>query len=173
MADKDPNLPQSADPELQANLVRLLRVQGPLGELNVLDVIIPTVTMGQVVPLDVQVRQPRFRSTDVFSVGFLQGAAIDTIHADTGQLAAGDYDIQLYISPNSSTDSIWRVEHRNAANNATLAQWGTTSPINASQNLQQTLAYELGDNERLRILNGTTIPPGAFTTAWIFARRRT
>lgn len=173
MAERDPNLPQSADPELQADLVRLLRVQGPLGMLNVLDVVIPTVSMGQVVPLNVQVRQPSFRSTDVFSAGVQTAAAANFVHADTGALAQGIYDVFYYISINATNSPEWQVQHRDAANAANLAVWSRLRRRDVGGPLEQTFGYEFGTDERLRILQTTNFDPGVRSNAVIFARRRT
>lgn len=173
MAERDPNLPQSADPELQADLVRLLQVQGPLGILNVLDVVLPVVMMGQVVPLDVQVRQPSFRSTDVFSAGRFIAPPADQVFADTGSLAAGIYDVQYqYSALNSGTGESLVFQHRNAANDADLMQVVYMVGGGNINSLVVSIGYEIGSNERLRIkLNGA----GSAGSAWsgiIFARRR-
>lgn len=177
MAERDPNLPQSADPELQADLVRLLQIQGPLGLLNVLDVVIPTVSMGQVVPLDVEVRTPVFRSTDIFSNGILLAPVANTVLADTGALADGNYDVQLAMQSNSAltNDESFRVEHRNAANAANLAVWDYLVLNGASAAYFYaglTFAYQLASNERLRIINPKATTAGRSQVATIFARRR-
>lgn len=177
MAERDPNLPQSTDPELQADLVRLLQVQGPLGLLNVLDVVIPTVSMGQVVPLDVDTRRPAFRSTDVFSNGLVVGGAAGAILADTGQLASGTYDVNLVMSSNDAggpQQSI-DIQHRNAANAANLAVWANLvdAPLNATLSLNYSFGYELGTNERLRAIQNLAAGATRVLVCVIFARRRT
>lgn len=173
MAEPDPNTPQVVDPERVVNLTRLLQIRGPLGVLNVLDTIVPVVNMGDVVTRTVTVLQPAFRSTDVFSEGVRVAAPANTVHADTGALAEGTYDLQLYISPNQSDNVHWEVQHRNAANTANLAIWPVLAPAATGTGLLQELAYVLAINERLRILNIGGFSAGIQSAAFIFARRRT
>lgn len=176
MAERDPSLPQSADPELQANLTRLLQIQGPLGILNVLDVVVPVVNMGQVVPLDVDVRSPAFRSTDIFANGPQTAQPINTILADTGQLQAGVYDVQLTIQCNTNNvASFISVEHRNAANAANLAIWtylAMGDNIEAKTIGPFTFGYEIGVNERLRMIQDFGNAANDVANGIIFARRR-
>lgn len=47
MAESNPDFPQVNDPEIAANLIRRLAIVGPLGRLNVLDVVIPTVSLAE------------------------------------------------------------------------------------------------------------------------------
>lgn len=172
MAVEDPNTPQVVNPERVVDLTRLLQIRGPLGVLNVLDTIVPTVSMGDVVTRNVTVLQPSFRSTDVFTEQLLVNAPANTVHADTGALSAGVYDIQLHISANTTNALAWRIEHRNAANTADLALWQVLAFATVTPVLQQGLSYEFGVNERLRIVNASVIGAGVATVAWIFARLR-
>lgn len=172
MADPDPNTPQVIDPERVVDLTRLLQIRGPLGVLNVLDTIVPVVNMGDVVTRTVTVLQPAFRSTDVFSAGEQNGAPLNTVHADTGALPEGTYDIFLDVSP-VITDSLrWKIQHRNADNTANLAEWSHLVVSGSGAPYQQGLGYEVSINERLRILNGGALLVGVFSLATIFARRR-
>lgn len=177
MAEPDPNTPQVVDPERVVDLTRLLQIRGPLGVLNVLDTIVPVVNMGDVVARSVEVRQPAFRSTDIFSAGVLQAPPVGTVLADTGALAEGIYDIRLIMTTNSAgtfTDTI-QVQHRNAANTANLAAWDFVVVIATSDNAQyrqQEFAYELGLNERLRIINVKVGQAAKIFACTIFARRR-
>lgn len=173
MAEEDPNTPQAVDPETATNLVRLLQIRGPLGVLNVLDTIIPVVNMGDVVARTVAVLQPSFRSTDVFSAGKQVGAPAATVHADTGPLAEGIYDVLLQIPETTNTSIVWDVEHRDAANAANLAVWSTIISGTTGGRFKQRFAYEFAANERLRILNEGGVAAGVTSVAFIFARRRT
>jgi len=173
MGVRDPTVPQSDDPDLAADLIRLLRIVGPLGRLSVADVVIPVVSMGDVATRTITVLQPAFRSTDLFSAGLLVAAAVDTVHADTGPLAEGTYDVVIHISPQATTNMFWRVVHRDAADAATLMEYRPAAPAGASGSMVQTFGYELALNERLRITNTTAFAAGEGSSAWIFLRRRT
>lgn len=171
MAEVNPNEPQVRDPELEADLVRALSIVGPLGVLRVADIVIPVISMGNVVQQTVEVRSPVFRSSDVFSIGLQTAAPANTIHADTGALAAGEYDIHLYTAPADTEAHVWQVEHRNATNTANLAIWEWINTT-GGQGLIQTLGYTFALNERLRIQNTTVFGVGVSSVSTIFARRR-
>lgn len=173
MAQLDAQTPQVNDPELEADLTRLLTIVGQLGRLNVADIVLPTVSLGSVVTQTVRVEQPAFRSSDVFTEQIQIAAPANTVHADTGQLAAGAYDIDLYISGNTNDALAWLIQHRDAANAANVVLWQAIAMVAETPVLRQTFAYEFALNERLRILNASVITAGISTLAWIFARRRT
>lgn len=173
MANPDPNTPQVVDPELVVDLGRLLQIRGPLGVLNVLDTIVPVVNMGDVVTRTVTVLQPAFRSTDVFSAGVQTAAAAGTIHANTGPLAAGTYDIHLQVPQTLSTSHVWDVRHRNAADNANMAIWSTIVLEGAGGAFTQTFGYEFALNESMTIVNISAFAVGEGSVAFLFARRRT
>lgn len=171
MADLDPTIPQVVDPERTVDLTRLLQIRGPLGVLNVLDTIVPVVNMGDVVARTVDINPPSFTSTDVFSAGDQTFAPPGTVHADTGALAEGVYDVQLSMPSTINSAMIWRIQHRNAANTADLAVWSTL--IHAVTGVfSQTLGYTFALNERLRIVNNSVFTAGEVSMAFIFARRR-
>jgi len=177
MADPDPNTPQVVDPERVVDLTRLLQIRGPLGVLNVLDTIVPVVNMGDVVARSITVNQPAFRSTDIFSAGVLLAPAVGTVLADTLALPEGTYDVQLQMSSNSANtfSDAFEVQHRNAADNANLATWSfliATAPDRTTGYAQQAFAYELGINERLRIINTLIGEAGRAFACTIFARIR-
>lgn len=173
MAELNPLEPRVNDPELEADLIRLLSITGPLGTIRVADIVIPTVSLGDVVTRTVRVEQPAFRSTDVFSAGVQTAAPANFIHADTGPLAAGAYDVHLQIPHTLATSHVWQMGHRNATNTANLAFWSTLLVTGAGGGFTQTFAYELGLNERLTILSPSAFDPGEGSVAFIFARRRT
>jgi len=179
MAERDPTVPQSDDPDLQADVVRLLRIVGPLGRFNVADVIVPVFQMGTVTPLDVEVLQPIFRSTEVFSGGVIIAPAAGAVLADTTALAAGDYDVRLVLTSNdtqSFASSRYVVEHRNAANAANLAVWNylvTSGDAANSFKYESSFGYQVAANERLRVIAGPSSEALRAYSCVIFARRRT
>ena len=176
MAELDPNTPQVVDTERTVDLTRLLQIRGPLGVLNVLDTIVPVVNMGDVVTRAIDIRQPSFRTTDIFGGGFFSGAAVDTVLADTGALAEGDYDVIISMTSRSSAAvQHFNVEIRNAANTANLAVWSQAMRTVSADAISLTLslALELSADERVRILQRVANVAGESSTAVIFARRRT
>ena len=172
MGEIDPTKPQVNDPEVEAELIRVLSIVGPLGKLDVIPAVLPIISMGNVVQQTVEVRSPNFRSTDIFSAGIVTGGAAGTVHADTTALQAGTYDMIYVISPTATTGPEWQVQHRNAANAANLAQVRHITVPGATAPIIMTLAYEFALNERLRILNGLVMAGGEVSNATIFARRR-
>ena len=167
MAELEPRTPQSIDPDLQANLVRLLQIKGPLGILNVPDVIVPVVIMGEIAPRDVITRQPRFDVADWFSAGITLSPAANSILADTGQLPAGVYDVIISIGSNTGAAAEqWAVQHRDAANAANLGiiEHIQLAEGNAQQPLYMAFSHSFVSNERLRILNTSAIVGSVIAT---------
>ena len=178
MAELDPNLALVNDPELEANLIRALSIVGRVGKLRVVDIVIPTISLGDVVQPTVEVRTPSFRSSDVFSNGALLAPAGGTILADTGALAAGIFDVEMYFTTNDDTQisNMFRTEHRNAANAANLALWDRIAAFGlagvGSGHFVQKFAYEVALNERLRVSLTNAAGAGRSWLATIFARLR-
>lgn len=178
MGVRDPTVPQSDDAELAADLIRLLRIIGPLGRLSVADVVVPVVNMGDVVTRTITVLQPAFRATDVFSNALLTAPAAGTILADTGPLPAGIYDIQLLMVTNSANlfNGGFVFQHRDAANAANIAVWHhleRTGGQDQAFKYDYAFAYEIALDERLRVATNAASTAGRVWTATIFARRRT
>ena len=93
--------------------------------------------------------------------------AIGAVQADTGALAAGDYDFDIFLTC-SDTVAVGKglvVEHRNAANGATLFNLGGSAP-SGSQAIQ-IRRYTMALNERIRVIAGTAA--GAANSMYISA----
>lgn len=174
MAEQDPTRPQAIDPEVTADLTRLLRIRGPLGILNVLDTIVPVVSLGNVVTPDINVRGPTFRSTDVFSAGLVGAPVIGTVLADTLALPAGTYDVIGLISITETNINVVEFQHRDAANASNLMVFSFLSgPDLRNDGMDRlTLSYELAANERLRFVVIGTGSVGSNYSGVIFARAR-
>ncbi|HEY2936940.1 MAG TPA: hypothetical protein VGJ25_10085 [Gaiellaceae bacterium] len=81
-------------------------------------------------------------------------SAAAAVIADTGALAAGDYDFDVRIAGGGvvAAGKVLLLEHRNAANGATLQ---TLAMVGATEPLALTLRrYTLALNERLRVIVG-------------------
>jgi hypothetical protein len=79
----------------------------------------------------------------------------NAVQADTGALAAGDYDfdIQLAASDTVVVGKGLVIEHRNAANAATLQNLGGIAPSGGTQ--IRLRRYTIATNERIRVIAGT------------------
>lgn len=169
-----PGTPEVDDPLLVADLIKLLSIKGAIGRLPLANIVLPVVSLGDVVTPTINVQAPAFRSTDIFTAGVLGPSPAGTVYADTGSLTAGTHDLQLYIPGGDLLFPQWVVEHRNAANTAVLASWNighsSTLPL---QIFSQTFSYEFAVNERLRVVNLTTSGVNESGSAVIFARVRT
>jgi len=181
MADElPPGTPEVDDPLLVADLIRLLSIKGAIGRLPLADIVIPVVSLGDVVTPQIDVRQPSFRSTDVFSAGILTAPAANTVLADTTALTAGVYDVHFTCSGENTAANAAsvRFEHRNAANAANLAQWDHLIRSDGNAVLVSiwpfySFGYVLGEDERLRAIITVALAASRVVSATIFARRRT
>jgi hypothetical protein len=86
----------------------------------------------------------------------LAAPAANAVGADTGALAAGDYDldIQLAVSDTTAAGKGLVIEHRNAANAATLQNLGGCGDQGDSVQVR-IRRYTLALNERIRVITGT------------------
>lgn len=166
MAERDANVPQVNDPQLEADLLRVLRVRGPLGVLNVLDGIVPVVLMGTVRPFDFQVLQPAFSPGNIFSSQDTS-PGVNTVLLDSGPLPAGTYDVifNANIINLGSGAGYLRMQHRDSANAATLADLAAAFGGTNSTNFTQALAIVVAANERFRwITDVASAPTGQIST---------
>jgi len=179
MAQRDADAVQLDFPQLTADLIRELRLTGTLGLLGFSDQVAPVyIVASREGALTVRVDAPVFESGEVFDGG-LTNAPANTVFSDTGQLPAGNYDIwgqisaagQAGVGPHTSIE----LQHRNAANNATLAillQCSVKIVVDMfSSAALPHMGYQLGLNERLRcIIVGSTYV--GFIATTIAARLR-
>ncbi len=173
-----PGTPEVTDTILIAELLEFLSVRGRLGRLPLADLVVPVINLGDVRTANVDVLQPAFRSLDIFSAGPQTAPGAGTVLADTTAVPLGTYDCKVFGRSNSGagfTETI-RVQHRDAANAATLAEWDIgliNGPGDAIVNSGlENFAYELALNERLRIVNPVAGQAGREYSATIFARIR-
>jgi len=160
MAVKNPNVPQVNDPQLEADLLRVLRIKGPLGVLNVLDAIVPTVLMGTVRPFDFQVLQPTFSPGNIFS-SQNTNAGVNTVLVDTGALPAGTYDcvFNANVINLGSPAGYLGMQHRNASNAATLSELSAAFGGTNATNFNQVMSIVVAANERFRWITDTVSAP--------------
>ena len=121
MAPPDPNRPQVVNAELIAEVIRLLKLRGPLGTLNVLDDVRLTFGLGSAGFIKSLTFAPAFQVADVKSEGIKVAAPANTLHADTGQLSVGSYDLDFFVQQDAQAAEInWEFQWRNAANTANV-----------------------------------------------------
>lgn len=172
MAELNRSIPQVNDPELEAAVSRLLAIVGPLGRLNVSDLVVPTINLGDVVTPVIEVRQPSFAPSEQFGGNNFLGPAANTILADTGQLVAGVYDVKLIVASDEDViHGTWIVLHRNATNTGNVDTLEYALALNQGF-LTLTYATSFEQNERLRIENGAAISAARFASASVWAARR-
>lgn len=155
MAGRDPNKPQLDFPQLTADIIRQLRLTGQLGLLDFSDQVAPVyIVAAREGALEFEATSPAFASAAISSANVIT-PALNSVIVDTGPLPAGVYDIFASGSAtgNMSINGEYALQHRNAANAATLATLLSMSLFGTTQFINMTLApmgYTLALNERLR-----------------------
>jgi len=157
MPPRDPNKTQLDNPELVRDLLDQLQIIGQVGLLDFVPAVSPVFIVGSR-GFGINLEPPVFKSSEIFK-GQLQAPTINTVIADTGQLPAGDYDIFCNIAGSGTSSAVFvaiNLEHRNAANAATLSVLLATSQ-NASGNVSvfgnlPLIGYRLAEDERLRVI---------------------
>ena len=97
--------------------------------------------------------------------GKVAAPGIGAVIADTGALAAGDYDLEIQLAC-QDTNAVGKgmvVEHRNAANGATLHNLGGCAAPDS--NTSKLTRYTLLLNERIRVIAGTAA--GAAASSYV------
>jgi len=156
MAPRDASRVQLDFPELTADLIAALRLTGTVGLLDFSDLVRPVFLIGSR-GVEFGGANPTFASSQVFH-GQVTNPAANTVIADTGALPAGTYDIWGFVEGwfSVALDGAIRIEHRNAANNATLATLLSSSRGGTTQQGQSFLGhsrYTIALNERLRVIS--------------------
>ena len=114
MAELTPGVPQVDDPELLAAIVRALAIKGPLGRLNVSDLVVPAIIVADV-------SDPSWAPTQIHSNGIQVAPVAGVILVDTGPLAAGIHDLKIILTSNDiATVNSVTVVHRNFDDTGTV-----------------------------------------------------
>ena len=177
MAERDAQRIQLDFPQLVADVIRQLNLTGTVGLLEFSDQVTPVYIVAQRAgALDIVMAPVAFASAEINS-GDVIDAAASTVVADTGALPAGTYDLQAHMAFNGLTSlagTAYRLEHRNAANNATLATLLLIPVSGVHLALTTSLpltGYVMGLNERLRMISGSQIMQG-FLSGSIYVHLR-
>lgn len=155
MPVRDPTKTQLDNPQLVADLINELQIIGTIGLLDFIPAVNPVFIVGSR-GLAINVELPVFQSAELFD-GSGANQVAGTILADTGQLAAGDYDIwaNLGVAGVSTPGNTGQVvlQHRNAANAATLAtivQVGLFTSAGVVFGSLPLTGYQIAQDERIR-----------------------
>lgn len=89
--------PQVVDEAFVDDMVRDLQVVGTMGVLDVADGIVPVYLLGQRTAFKVEIEEPSFKFTELFTEGFQGSAPAATLMAETGQLPVGIYDFWVHF----------------------------------------------------------------------------
>ena len=170
MAPPDPTRPQVINAELIAEVVRLLRLRGPLGELNVSDEVRLTFGLGSAGFIKSLDFGRSFEPSSFKSEGILTASPVNTLHADTGPLAVGVYDLIFTLQKDATSTAInWQFQWRNFDNTVNLAVLDLIGEPPSSVSLGFVVNIA---NERLRVLNITIIPASVRAIAnFVIAKR--
>jgi hypothetical protein len=152
------------------NLVALLQRLGVYGEDSGMpwwfsDVILPVaiVDAGQVT---ISATAAPFPMGLPASAGLLTAPAINTIWADTGQLAPGTWDLLVWVSSDDAA-ATWQLQRQDSTNTVTLwrHRFGIPTPGAAvydsmAGRVLGPYRVKLANNERIRILGETAVAAG-------------
>lgn len=170
MPPRDPTKIQLDFPLLVADLIEQLSLTGAVGLLDFAPTVVPVFIVGDR-DLEVEAVAPVFQSTEIFS-GDAANPVAGAVIVDTGQLPAGDYDVQLHGHLAVTAGGPQRVlfAHRNAANTADLAIFSIPMANTAANSWSWSFGYRLATNERLRL--SAAVNTTGRVAGEIFARRR-
>ena len=173
MPPRNPSVVQLDNPALVDQTIRDLQLMGSVGLLNFSPEVVPVYLIGDA-GITVSTTPVTYASGEIFyerGANMVDGEVI----CDTGNLAAGEYDLQAYL--NGATQSTpgflsrLELQHRNAADTGTLATWGLSFMDNCNNAMQVTCGLIVAENESFRAECRNDLP-GAFSVT-IMARRRT
>ena len=178
MPPRDPTKVQLDFPILVAELIDQLQLLGSVGLLDFEPSVQPVFLIGSrgvVFASEI----PAFASSEVFS-GVANNAPANTVIMDTGALAAGTYDIFGTLTQSGNTPfttTQFRLEHRNAANNATLATLLISAIHNSGVIAQSVvlapIGYQIGLNERFRAVSPGSLMSGIIAATFFATLRPT
>ena len=176
MPVRDPRIPQLDNPELVAALLNELQIIGQIGLLDFVPAVNPVFIVGSR-GLSINNEPPVYQSAEIFD-GLALAPLANVVIADSGPLPAGDYDIWASIAfggiATAGSSGQVVLQHRNAANAATLAtllQLATATVSTTGFGALPQTGYRLALNERIRVITLTQTTSGA-VTASIGVRRR-
>lgn len=154
------------------SLITRLGVRPPPAEAFLLSNVIQPVSLVDAdISIPVTVSDPVFSAPN--SAGLTTGPVVNTVLADTGQLAAGNWQFEVWMSfYDSAANMRLQLQHRDSANAANL--WShTVSVRTGGQGITQVFkwAQSLSLNERVRVINTIAATAGDPYHVNIFAKQ--
>jgi len=172
MPPRNPSVVQLDNPALVDQTIRDLQLMGTVGLLNFSPEVVPVYLIGDA-GLTVSTTPITYESGEIFGEREANPGA-GQVKSDTGQLAAGTYDVKAWMNGSISAglvDTRMELQHRNAANTATLAVWGLSFLGVCTAFESYEFSINIALNERLRVEYPSAMTGSFFTT--IMLRRRT
>ena len=167
MAQFDASRPQIVDPDLIVEIVRLLRLRGQLGELNVNDEVQLNLLLGSVCFVKSLSFPPAFDFANFVSNGVQTAALASTVHAASAILAAGIYDVFITISHEVSLGKLFSVQTAPTTQQVDIFIERDATLITAN------LAIEIvGTPQLIQVLNLDAFAAGERSTATLAAALR-
>jgi len=154
MARRNAAQPQVIDDKFVDDMVRDLKVVGSVGVLNVADGIIPVYLLGQRTAFQLNLATPAFEAANTFSDGAQTGTTAGDIMADTLDLPAGQYDIELLLDGDHGNAFQWKFEWLNLAGGFKVQHNFFTNT--ESGHAQVVMALELEEGDQLLLRSGFT-----------------
>jgi len=168
---RDPSAVQIDSPELVARLIRDLSLIGQVGLLNLAPEVRPVYLVGDA-GITLAVAGVIFEPGEVID-GFDSSMVAGQVLVDTGQLLAGTFDCQFWLSASLETgvnSSALILEHRNAANDANVSRWALPVVDNHTNAMMLDVSLVVAANERFRVVNNV-ISTGSHAATIMFKRR--
>lgn len=179
MSPRDPLQIQLDFPELTADLIDQLNLRGTLGLLDFKDSVQPIYIVAARPGLSLaSFVLPHFESSQVFQAVVADPPG-STVIVDTGPLPAGIYDCIMTLSLDGvvAGDGVYGMEHRNAANTATLARPlllpADSTALNYCREHLDLFAYEIGTDERIRAISPSGLAAAVLSAVIMMAIRPT
>lgn len=159
MPARDPQAVQLDFPLLVADLISELRLIGGVGLLNFLPEVRPTYIVGSRAGALTVTAAPVIYLPAEIATGRTTNPAANAVIVDTGQLAAGDFDVKAFMTAVGATMTreLIELQHRNAANSATINAWQMGMVGGATVHMEVDFSLTIATNERLRVLIGQTL----------------
>lgn len=171
MPPRDPAKIQLDFPQLTADLINQLNLIGTVGLLDFAPTVLPVFIVGDR-DLQVEAVPPLYLPAEIFS-GDATNPAASTIIVDTGQLLAGDFDVQLHANVGITTGGPrgLLIEHRNAANDAALHRWFCFAANGSTAVVNVVCALRFAANERIRVITDAALTAAKVGATIMVARR--
>ncbi len=174
-------MPLIVDPELQASVIRQFNLRGELAPFNLTENVVPIFDIGTLL----RAIDPTVVTTLAGSQGVRVGTVTNASYLPTGDAPINDFDVvnsgavvnpaaaQVIVDTgalggtnptywyaiinNNAAISDFEVQHRDAANAATLATWGFFAGTGQPCVQTHILMLVMAASERLRVVSGSAI----------------